>query len=72
MHINDIGSYVKDAIGDASVDCMVVKQGSKLTGGELKAMQKELELTEDKVIGKKRHNCFANERQIEFCICQDQ
>jgi aspartyl-tRNA synthetase len=49
MHINDIGSYVKDAIGDASVDCMVVKKGSLLTGGELKAMQKELELGEDKV-----------------------
>ncbi|KAG1055872.1 hypothetical protein G6F43_002192 [Rhizopus delemar] len=48
MHINDIGSYVKDAIGDASVDCMVVKKGSLLTGGELKAMQKELELGEDK------------------------
>lgn len=72
MHINDIGSYVKDAIGDASVDCMVVKQGSKLTGSELKAMQKELELTEDKVIRKKRQSCFANEKQIEFCICQDQ
>lgn len=49
MHINDIGSYVKDAIGDASVDCMVVKKGSLLTGSELKAMQKELELGEDKV-----------------------
>lgn len=49
MFINDIGSYVEDAIGDSSLDCMVIKKGSLLTGGELKMMQKELELTEDKV-----------------------
>ncbi|KAG1471056.1 hypothetical protein G6F56_002341 [Rhizopus delemar] len=48
MFINDIGSYVEDAIGDSSLDCMVIKKGSLLTGGELKMMQKELELTEDK------------------------
>jgi aspartyl-tRNA synthetase len=48
MKINDIGSYLKDIIGDDSVDCMVVKKGSAISGGDLKAMQKMLDLTEDK------------------------
>ncbi|KAI8644372.1 tRNA synthetases class II-domain-containing protein [Parasitella parasitica] len=48
MKINEIGSSVKDVVGDDSVDCMVVKKGSALTGGELKAMQKVLDLTDDK------------------------
>lgn len=48
MKINDIGSYTKDIVGDDSVDCMVVKKGSAISGGELKAMQKILDLTDDK------------------------
>lgn len=48
MKINEIGSYVKDVVGDDSIDCMVVKKGSALSGGELKAMQKVLDLTDDK------------------------
>jgi aspartyl-tRNA synthetase len=48
MKINEIGSYLKDVIGDSSLDCMVVKNGSALSGGELKSMQKVLDLTEDK------------------------
>ncbi|KAI8330921.1 tRNA synthetases class II-domain-containing protein [Blakeslea trispora] len=47
MKINNIGSYVKDVVGDHAVDCMVVKKGSAMTGGELKAMQKVLDLTDD-------------------------
>ncbi|KAI9481356.1 MAG: tRNA synthetases class II-domain-containing protein, partial [Benjaminiella poitrasii] len=48
MRINDIGSYLKDIVGDNSFDCMVVKRGSAITGGELKAMLKTLDLTDDK------------------------
>ncbi|KAL9556630.1 hypothetical protein MBANPS3_001784 [Mucor bainieri] len=48
MKINEIGSYAKDVVGDDSIDCMVVKKGSALTGGDLKAMQKMLDLTDDK------------------------
>jgi aspartyl-tRNA synthetase len=48
MKIDEIGSYMKDVVGDDSVDCMVVKKGSALSGGDLKAMQKVLDLTDDK------------------------
>ncbi|CAO3607745.1 unnamed protein product [Mucor hiemalis] len=48
MKINEIGSYLKDVIGESSLDCMVVKKGSALSGGELKAMQKILDLVDDK------------------------
>ncbi|KAI7897672.1 tRNA synthetases class II-domain-containing protein, partial [Cokeromyces recurvatus] len=47
MKINDIGAYFKDVVGDNSIDCMVVKKGSSITGGELKTMQKTLELAND-------------------------
>ena len=48
MKINEIGNYLKDVVEDASLDCMVVKKGSALSGGELKAMQKVLDLVDDK------------------------
>lgn len=49
MKINEIGSHISDILGDtSSMDCMVVKKGSQVTGGELKAMQKILDLTDDK------------------------
>lgn len=48
MKINEIGSYLKDVVGDSSLDCMVVKKGSAVSGGELKAMQKVLDLVDDK------------------------
>ncbi|GAA5799804.1 tRNA synthetases class II-domain-containing protein [Helicostylum pulchrum] len=47
MKINEIGSYLQD-IKDGSIDCMVVKKGSSVSGGELKAMQNILDLTGDK------------------------
>lgn len=53
MKISDIRSHVEDCVDDkSSVDCMVVKGGSSgVTGGELKAMQKILDLTEDGSFG---------------------
>ncbi|PHZ13776.1 aspartyl-tRNA synthetase [Rhizopus microsporus ATCC 52813] len=36
MHINDIGSYVKDAIGDASVDCYAKGTGTYRRQGKKK------------------------------------
>ncbi|KAI8083923.1 tRNA synthetases class II-domain-containing protein [Thamnidium elegans] len=48
MKINEIGTYLGDIIKDSSVDCMVVKKGSSVSGGELKAMQNILDLTGDK------------------------
>lgn len=49
MKINEISSYLQDILSDASsLDCMVVKKGSSISGGELKAMQKALDLTTDK------------------------
>lgn len=39
-----------DVVGkDEALDCLVIKKGSAITGGELKAMQKSLELLEEKV-----------------------
>ncbi|CDH58093.1 aspartyl-trna synthetase [Lichtheimia corymbifera JMRC:FSU:9682] len=50
MQIKDIGSYLPDMVDKNSVlDCLVVKKGAAaLTGGTLKAMQKELELADEK------------------------
>ncbi|KAI8143086.1 tRNA synthetases class II-domain-containing protein [Fennellomyces sp. T-0311] len=36
------------AIEDRALDCLVVKKGSALTGGDLKSMQKALELADEK------------------------
>ncbi|RCI05740.1 aspartyl-tRNA synthetase 2, mitochondrial [Rhizopus stolonifer] len=48
MKINDIGSFMQDTVNNEAMDCMVVKKGAAITGGELKAMQKILDLTDDK------------------------
>ncbi|KAG2227728.1 hypothetical protein INT45_004770 [Circinella minor] len=49
MKIKNITNYLSDVIeNDSALDCLVVKQGSKLTGSELKNMQKALELVDEK------------------------
>ncbi|KAI9488798.1 tRNA synthetases class II-domain-containing protein [Zychaea mexicana] len=49
MKIKEISGYLSDVVEeDAALDCLVVKQGSALTGGELKNMQKALELADEK------------------------
>ncbi|KAI8367162.1 tRNA synthetases class II-domain-containing protein [Choanephora cucurbitarum] len=47
MKINNISPFVKDILEKDTMDCMVVKKGSAMTGGELRAMQKTLNLTDD-------------------------
>ncbi|KAG2211153.1 hypothetical protein INT47_006272 [Mucor saturninus] len=49
MKIADIRQDVKDILDETtSMDCMVVKDGARgLSGGDLKAMQKSLDLTSD-------------------------
>ncbi|KAI7863657.1 tRNA synthetases class II-domain-containing protein [Spinellus fusiger] len=47
MKIKDISSYLEDIAGDDTLDCIVVKGGSALSGKELKAMQKTLDLEND-------------------------
>jgi aspartyl-tRNA synthetase len=49
MKIKEMSSYVKDTTGEDSVDCMVVKKGTALSGGDLKAMLKALDLADEKV-----------------------
>lgn len=64
-------------VDDNSVlDCLVVKKGAAaLTGGTLKAMQKELELADEKV---KHTPCttwnilILTIHYTGLCICQDQ
>ncbi|KAI9321075.1 tRNA synthetases class II-domain-containing protein [Dichotomocladium elegans] len=49
MKIKNLGTYLPDMVQDGSaLDCLVVKKGAALTGGELKAMQKTLELLDEK------------------------
>ncbi|KAI9019417.1 tRNA synthetases class II-domain-containing protein, partial [Phycomyces nitens] len=59
MKISEIGSCLADVVGNDALDCMVVKQGSSLTGKELKAMQKSLDIENEKASGSLKHKGFA-------------
>ncbi|ORZ02392.1 tRNA synthetases class II-domain-containing protein [Syncephalastrum racemosum] len=49
LKIQDISSSFPDIAGDEhALDCLVIKQGSALTGGDIKDMRQQLEIQDDK------------------------